>query len=128
VNTLIIEADEDTTPNVVLNHQKNIFSIEGWSHPEDAISFYRPILNWLLDYSKMVGGDMDFHFYFQYFNTASAKQIFNICSLLDEIAKRHKVLIYWHYDKEDIDMRLSGERFAKLLSVPFEYVEKMDAI
>ena len=37
---LVIEPQDDTTPGVILDSQKGIFEIRGWSHPEDAISFY----------------------------------------------------------------------------------------
>jgi hypothetical protein len=120
---LVIEAQDDVTPAVVLDSQKALFEISGWSHPEDAIAFYTPVLNWINTYSQAPGSATNFHFKFQYYNTASAKQIFRIISALEEVAKKSKVKIHWHYEAEDTDMLASGERFSKMSTVPFEFVK-----
>ena len=119
---LVIEAQDDTTPGVILDFQKGIFEISGWSHPEDAIAFYTPVLNWINNYSQAPNSGTNFHFKFQYYNTASAKQIFRIISALEEVSQKSKVKIYWHHDAEDTDMLASGERFSKMSTVPFEFV------
>lgn len=123
MKSLTIEAEDDITPEVRLDRAKNIFEINGWSHPEDAISFYAPVFEWLESYVKSPNEKTDFHFNLQYYNTASAKQIFRILSLLEEISKSNKkITVYWHYDKEDVDMLSAGERYAKMLMLPFEYI------
>ncbi len=119
---LIIQPQDDETPAVTLDHLKGIFEISGWSHPEDAISFYTPVLEWLNHYAQTPNAGTNFHFRFQYYNTASAKQIFRTISALEEVAKKSKVKILWHYDSEDTDMLSSGERFSKMSTVPFEFV------
>ena len=119
---IAIEPQDDTTPGVTLDQQKGIFEIIGWSHPEDAISFYTPVLDWINKYAVTPNSGTNFHFRFQYYNTASAKQIFRIISALEEVAKKSKTKILWHHDAEDTDMLASGERFAKMSTVPFEFV------
>ena len=119
---LVIEPQDDTTPGVTLDSQKGHFEIIGWSHPEDAISFYTPVLEWINHYSQTPNSGTNFHFKFQYYNTSSAKQIFRIISSLEEVAKKSKVKILWHHDAEDTDMLASGERFSKMSTVPFEFV------
>ena len=113
---------ENVTPGVTLDSNKGIFEIFGWSHPEDAIGFYLPVLDWLNKYGEAPNSGTNFHFKFQYYNTASAKQIFRIISSLEDIAKKSKVKIYWQYDVEDTDMLASGERFSKMTTVPFEFI------
>ena len=122
MNPLIIEADDDITPAVMLDSAKNVFEIKGWSHPEDAISFYAPVFAWLREYEKTPNAQTEFHFRFQYYNTASAKQIFRIISALEEVSKKSKMTIHWHHDEEDVDMLASGERFSKMSTVPFTFV------
>jgi len=122
MTSLVIEAQDDVTPSVHLDYQKGYFEIAGWSHPEDAISFYSPVLEWLNKYAQTPNAGTNFHFKFQYYNTASAKQIFRLISMLEEAAKKSKVKIHWHHDAEDTDMLSSGERFAKMSTVPFEFV------
>lgn len=122
MNPLVIEAEDDITPAVNLDNAKGIFEIKGWSHPEDAIAFYTPVLNWLNEYGKAPNSQTEFHYKFQYYNTASAKQIFRIVSALEEVSKKSKVIIHWHYDEEDTDMHAAGERFSKMSTVPFKFV------
>jgi hypothetical protein len=122
ISPLNIAAEDDITPTVTLDSGKNVFEISGWSHPEDAIAFYTPILNWLQQYDKSPNPQTEFHFKLQYYNTASAKQVFRIVSALEEVAKKGKVTIHWHYDAEDSDMLAAGERFSKMSTVPFKFV------
>ena len=121
MNPLLIEAEDDITPAVNFDSSKNIFEITGWSHPEDSISFYAPVFAWLKEYQNAPNPQTDFHFKFQYYNTASAKQIFRIISSLEEVAKKGKVIVHWHHDEEDTDMLASGERFAKMSTLPFKF-------
>lgn len=124
MNTLIIEAEGDTTPAVNLDQAKGAFEISGWSHPEDAIGFYAPVFDWMGKYAQSPNPETVFNFHFQYYNTASAKQIFRLISLLEEVAKKSKTKIKWIYDSEDTDMLSSGERFSKMSTVPFEFLPR----
>ena len=121
---LVIEPKDDVTPGVMLDGQKAIFEIKGWSHPEDAIDFYTPVFDWLKKYSQTPSSGTNFHFKLQYFNTASARQILRIISIMEEISKKSKAKIYWHHDTEDTDMLASGKRFSKMSTVPFTFVSQ----
>jgi len=122
MNALVIQAEGDTTPAVVLDSSKNIFEIKGWSHPEDAIHFYGPVLAWLTEYEKSPNPQTEFHFNYDYYNTASSKQIFRMISLLETVAAKSKTTIHWHYEKDDEDMLAAGERFSKMSTIPFKFV------
>lgn len=119
---LKIEATEDT-PGVDFNANTGIFKLYGRSLPEDAFWFYNPILEWLTDYVKTPLPNTEFHFNLEYFNTASAKQIFKISNILCELSKSKTVKVNWHYDEGDRDMFSSGGRFSKLCGMPFELVK-----
>lgn len=124
MNPLIIEAEGDTTPAVTLDKAKGVFEVSGWSHPEDAINFYAPVFSWMNQYAEGPNPATAFNFHFQYYNTASAKQIFRLISLLEEVGKKSKVKVNWIYDSEDTDMLSSGERFSKMSTVPFEFIPR----
>ncbi len=123
MDAFYLMAEGESLPAVSLDSSKNIFEIKGWSCPEDAISFFTPILNWLSTYLKTPNPETVFHFKFQYYNSASAKQVFRIISLLEEIALKSKTEIHWHYEQEDEDMLSSGVRFSKMCTVPFKFVK-----
>jgi hypothetical protein len=97
--------------------------IEGRSLPEDAFSFYKPVLEWLNGYATNPARETRFTFNLEYFNTASAKQIFKIFSIAGDIYKKHKAVIRWHYDAGDRDMKSSGLRFSSLCQIPVELIE-----
>ncbi len=122
MKAFIIDKQEDT-PSVCLDKEKAIFEISGRSLPENAIAFYEPILQWLNQYKQDPLPETNFDFKLEYFNTASAKQIAKVLLLLQEISQKSKVLIRWHYLKDDTDMHASGVRFSKLLKIPFEFYE-----
>ena len=46
MEALIIKEDEGT-PKIILDKDKNIFEISGNSLPEDIIAFYSPVFSWI---------------------------------------------------------------------------------
>jgi hypothetical protein len=119
---LKIESTEDT-PLVIFDKNSGKLMLSGRSLPEDAFGFYIPVMEWLLEYSKSPAGQTSFTFNLEYFNTASAKQIYKIAGLLAALSKNNNVDIKWHYDDGDKDMYSSGERFSKLSGVAFELIK-----
>lgn len=122
MDALIIESTEDT-PLVILNPKEDNFLLSERSLPENAIDFYKPIFDWLNKYKENPINKTEFTFKLDYFNTASAKQITKILLLLEEMAKSNTVKVNWYYQNEDLDMKSSGARFAKLIKVNINLME-----
>lgn len=120
--TLIIESREDT-PKVIFDTANKFFEISARSLPENAIGFYEPVLLWLNEYYNSPLELTVFNFKLEYFNTASAKQLAKILLILENLAKKSKVIINWYYKKEDTDMFASGTRFSKLIDLNFNLIE-----
>lgn len=113
----------DETPLVKFDPEAGTLELSGRSLPEDAMSFYEPLITWLDNYSKEPADKTIFYFKLDYFNTASAKQLLKIFWHLEELFKTKKsVTINWYYHKNDHDMLASGERFAKLTTVHFNLI------
>lgn len=121
-DNLKIEGTEDS-PTIGLDSDKGEISISGRSLPEDAFSFYGPVMEWLNTYVKSPKEESVFIFKLEYFNTASAKQIFKIVGMANDLSKSTKVIVKWYFDEGDRDMLSSGERFSKLTQLPFEYIQ-----
>lgn len=119
---LIIEPKEDT-PKVIFDPTAKIFEISARSLPENAIGFYEPVLIWLNNYIISPIDLTVFEFKLEYFNTSSAKQLAKILLVLENMAKKNKVVINWYYKKEDADMFASGTRFSKLIDLNFNLIE-----
>jgi hypothetical protein len=120
---LFIKETEDS-PRIEFDYETKLFEISGRSLPENAIGFYEPVLNWLVQYSSTPLDLTIMNFKLEYFNTSSAKQLAKILLMLEKLSvKGHKVIINWYYQKEDTDMYASGNRFSKLISLNFSFIE-----
>ena len=119
---LIIDETADT-PKVQLDRDKNFFEISGLSLPEDAIEFYKPVLEWLEEYAKNPNRETIFDLKLEYFNTASSKQIIQLLLFFEKLNAKSKVKIRWHYKDIDEDMHDLGEEYAEIIKVDFELVE-----
>lgn len=121
---LIIEGTEDT-PLVSFDVDGGKFEISGRSLPEDAVFFYRPVLEWLDKYYQ--DGPLDqttFDIKLEYFNTASSKLVLDLFMKLEEHSSRgNSTKVNWYFYEDDEDMQEAGEEFAELVEVPFEFFE-----
>ena len=114
------------TPRVTLEPETNIFELGGRSIPEDSVSFYKPILEWIDAYAQSPNPKTEFKFELEYFNTSSSKNILELLKKLESIFNSgNDVHITWYYDEDDEDMEETGEDYKALLSVPLELVMKV---
>jgi len=122
---LIIKGDEEI-PSVKFIPMEGKFSITGRSLPENAVEFYSPILNWLEDYEKEPNLITNVELNFEYFNTASSKQVVKMLLILEKIAKKSDTKILWYYHGYDEDMQQNGIRYASIVDIEFELIEVDD--
>ena len=122
METLIIQSTEDT-PMITFDLTSSTLELSGKSYPDNVFLFYEPVLAWLNNYAAKPEPTTRFIFKLDYFNTASAKIIFDILSILDGInAKGNKVLILWNYKDEDEDMKEAGEGYKKIIESDIELI------
>ncbi len=108
------------TPKVILDKNKEIYQIIGRSLPENAVSFYVPIMEWLKDYFKNPNKSTTITFELEYANSTSSKNIFEIiCMLQEPLDKGIEVTVNWVYNEEDEDALETGKDYEKLSNVPF---------
>ena len=112
----------NNTPYISLNKDLNYLIIEGVSFPEDAEIFYRPLLSELYlhatDYLSRKG-KMDIKIKLEYFNTVSAKMIYNILRVFDKLVDEGlstKVNLIWEYECDDDDLLEAGEDYNCMFS------------
>ena len=85
---LIIEETEDT-PEIILDPEQNIFKISKISVPENALDFYKPILEWIKAYAENPNVQTVFDFDLEYVNTASSKQVIQVILSLQKVAEKY---------------------------------------
>jgi len=121
----LLKIDEtDDTPKVMIDTDLSIFIISGSSTPEDALSTYKPIIEWIAADDCQLD-NCQCKFFFKYFSSASHHLVFEILSQLDRLYKQGRNLsIEWGYEVIDEDMLRIGLDFASILSIPFEFCPK----
>jgi hypothetical protein len=113
-----------TTPKVHLDAEKNIFEINGASIPENANHFYDPILDWFEEYGKNPNKKTVVNLNYKYFNTSSSKLILDLLLTLKNIHDSgSEIIVRWHHEENDDDMKESGQDYEDIIQVPFEFVK-----
>ncbi|MBN2613273.1 MAG: DUF1987 domain-containing protein [Bacteroidales bacterium] len=115
------------TPSVKYDPEKGVIEIKGRSIPENSIEFYKPLVDWLDDYSKSPKQKTLVNVQLEYFNTSSSKCILDVFKKLETIHKsNHDVQINWYYEEDDEDMLEAGEDYESIIRVPFKMIEIVD--
>lgn len=99
--------------------------IKGRSIPQDARSFYQPLIDWAtnLNVTKLIV-DIDL----EYMNSASSKKILYMLKTLDMNNHIQKLIVNWHFEEGDEENLSSGQIFEKLLSkADFNYIEHSES-
>jgi hypothetical protein len=124
IQTLEISETRDT-PFVLLDAKNNTFKISGNSMPEDSGRFYDPIFDWIEEYIKSPNELTHLVCNLEYFNSSSAKMLYQLFIELENIVEvGKKIKISWHYESEDKLIEEKGLEYQSILSIPFEMIPK----
>jgi hypothetical protein len=116
-------AATESTPSVDLNPETGVFEVVGKSVPQDAESFFAPVLDWLEEYILAPRQKTSIILNLEYFNISSSKRILFILYKMNELIDQNKeVHVRWYYAETDEDMKEVGHDFAFMVRVPFEFV------
>ena len=108
-------------PDVNLDPEQNRFEISGKSLPENAKSFYDPVIEWLENYAKEPNELTQFNIKLSYFNSSSARKIVELLLILEQIIENgRETKIIWHHKEHDETMKERGTEIQMVLDVPFE--------
>ncbi|MEM6299303.1 MAG: DUF1987 domain-containing protein [Bacteroidota bacterium] len=107
------------TPELKFDPTAGTFSISGRSIPENSIEFYKPLFEWLDNYTENPTEETALDVKLEYFNTSSSKCLVEIFRKLEKLqASGKSVKINWYYEEDDEDMEESGEDFQEIIEVP----------
>ncbi|WP_083261154.1 DUF1987 domain-containing protein [Crocinitomix algicola] len=113
-----------STPQVELNPETGKFRIEGRSIPENAFEFYKPVMEWLIEYNKTPNVETHLEIYLEYINSGSLKQLFRIIYVLeDALEMGNESYVTWFYRKGDELMLQKGLEFQQFLDIPIQLKE-----
>jgi hypothetical protein len=95
--------------------------LEGRSFPEDAASFYSPLIDFASELEVM---SVSLHINLEYINTASSKKLLEFFRRLDSNENIFTIVIDWHYEEGDDDSVETAEIFEESLDrIKFVYSE-----
>ncbi len=109
------------TPSITLEMNGKL-EIRGKSIPENSFEFYKPVFEWLDNYSHTPSPNTELKISLEYFNTSSSKCLLDIFRKLEilNLSGKSTVKVSWFYDADDEDMMEAGEDYQALVKVPFE--------
>ena len=106
------------TPEIHFIEDEHRLLLSGRSIPENAVDFYRPVLEW----AKGIGSEyvLTVHVQLEYFNTSSSKCLLDLFKRLENSSSLE---VQWYFDADDEDMLEAGEDYDHIVGVPFKFVE-----
>jgi hypothetical protein len=100
-----------STPQVNFD-QSGKLMMKGRSLILNVNEFYNPLIEWI---SKLNAPVVRFTIDFDYFNSASSKQILDMLKLLDSNNNVKDFDVFWHFEKDDEDILEIGQIFEERL-------------
>jgi len=101
----------DSLPTISFRNNGEL-KITGRALPEDANSFFRPLLDWLRNFSA---DEVNIEFNLDYFNTSVSKQILDMFKIIEGNPDNKVIKIKWMYEDGDEEMLESGEIYSEML-------------
>jgi hypothetical protein len=108
----------ELTPSIHFDKEKGTFSIGHRSLTDQPETVFKPVLEWLQEYSKNPNATTVLTVKLEYFNTATSRELLDIFKILEKIPGSK---IVWQFVEDDEDMEESGQELAELVTVPFEF-------
>ncbi|MBT6980453.1 MAG: DUF1987 domain-containing protein [Flavobacteriales bacterium] len=111
------------TPTVNFSSDSGVLEIKGRSIPENAVEFYKPLIDWIGSYGDSAQSNTEVNIQLEYFNTSSSKCILDVFKKLESVNGKTNITINWHYEEDDEDMLEAGEDYQAIINIPFKMIE-----
>ncbi|MBT3647098.1 MAG: DUF1987 domain-containing protein [Flavobacteriales bacterium] len=111
------------TPTVNFSSDSGVLEIKGRSIPENAVEFYKPLVDWIGSYGDSAQSNTEVNIQLEYFNTSSSKCILDVFKKLESVNGKTNITINWHYEEDDEDMLEAGEDYQAIINIPFKMIE-----
>ena len=112
------------TPTVHFDGATGQLELRGRSIPENSIEFYKPLIDWIDQYSRDPKPSTQLRVQLEYFNTSSSKCILDLFKKLETVRNSgNEVVVLWHYEADDEDMLEAGEDYQAIINIPFKMIQ-----
>lgn len=110
------------TPEINFNLKSGELLISGISVPENAVEFYAPIINWIINYVSNPQNKTVLSLKLTYINTSSLQFLYDTLKELDSIVEPDSVVINWFFAEDDEDMKETGYDFKEVSTSEFNFM------
>ena len=122
MDNLIIKG-ADNIPSVNFDVDSGMLDIQGSSFPENADAAYKPLIDWLIEYTGKYQQATTLRFNYNFLGSSSVTCIIDMLRLLESYhEKGNPVTVEWIYTKLDEDMQETGEKLAEAVDIDFVLV------
>ena len=119
-----IQTKTDKTPSILLDAKEGLIEIKGRSIPENSVTFYMPMFEWLREYSEAANKQTTVHIQFEYYNTDTSRCILELMKRLNIISEKgSQVVLNWYYEEGDQDMLEAGEDYKSMVKGTINFIE-----
>ena len=123
----IIREGSPKTPYILMDGENGVIEIKGRSIPENSVEFYKPLIDWLENYTALGGKPTNVNVQLEYFNTSSSKCLLDIFKKLELLHRKGTLVdINWYYEEDDEDMFEAGEDYQSIINIPFKMIALED--
>lgn len=116
----------ERSPQVAFRFDQHHLALSGESYPEDAASFFGPLVKAVADYCRTLPEhEITFQVALTYFNTSSAKALMTFFQILDNHGKAGATIhVIWIHHPDDEMMLEFGQDFSRdMPNVRFTFTE-----
>jgi hypothetical protein len=127
MNSLKIESTT-FTPEISFDIENNTLSFLKVSKPANAFTFYKPVFEFIDNFENTkvkskIAKELVIDFKFDYFNTATAKVIYELLNKFSKIKKQGvNVIINWYFHPEDDDLLEEGQIMSEAVNLDFNFL------
>lgn len=114
--------ETNNTPHIIMDSATNSIVIEGKSFPEDSKEFYKSVVDWIDEYRITKPKELILTINLFYLSSSSIISIKQLLMKIEEMTlEGTKARIIWCYDEDDDDIKKTGEDYARLTKLTFEF-------
>jgi len=111
------------SPMVIFDPSNEIYEVSGHSIPENALTCYAPIFNWIDSNIDNIETDkMEINFKLDYMNSSSARMLIMLFNKLEDFSnKGKKIEINWYHEDNEDDLDIA-KLYKSATNLPFNLI------
>ena len=117
MDILKIESTRINIPGIVLDPQSGILEFTGNSVLHDGYSFYKPVQDWVTQYTASPKSKTLIVCRLGVLNSVSQKVIYNILKTFKQMKAPYLVEVNWYYEMDDFDSEDQAEDFQQAIEM-----------